>query len=91
MERTYNGLRLARNLHGHLGQRRLNGAHWHARKEVIELFQEAGLPRPTISTVIYFPFGSLYARLPESMLPKFLPWGGFMLAVCDCRRINSNN
>jgi SAM-dependent methyltransferase len=57
------------------------GAHWHTRSEVIGLFNAAGLPHPNIKTALYFPSGSMPARLAESILPGSFYWGSFMLAV----------
>ncbi|MFP4563982.1 MAG: class I SAM-dependent methyltransferase [Spirochaetia bacterium] len=61
------------------------GAHWHTRRELTGLFADAGLSRPVIKTAIFFPSGNGPARLAERILPRTLPWGGFMLAVSDLR------
>lgn len=65
------------------GKGAYSGAHWHTRREVIGLFEEAGLHRPMIETAVYFPSGNRPSRIAERILPRFLPLGGFLLAVSE--------
>jgi SAM-dependent methyltransferase len=62
------------------------GARWHAPQEALALFRAAGLHRPLVRTAINLPSGSKASRLAERLFPDFLPWGGFLLVVCDVEK-----
>jgi len=59
------------------------GAHWHTAGEVRVLF--AGLPvaRLALRTAVFLPDGSRFARICERLLPGWLPYGSFLVAVGD--------
>ena len=65
------------------GKGAYRGAHWHTPREAIGLFSAAGLLNPSVRTAVNFASGSRAVRILERLLPDFLPWGGFLLMVCD--------
>ena len=63
-----------RNRHGSYA-----GAHWHTASEVREALQSMDAQRVRLRTAIFWPSGTSMARLAESVVPNWLPWGAFLL------------
>ena len=59
------------------------GAHWHTASEVRQLFAQCGMPHVTLRFAIFLPQGDVVARRAEPVIPGWLPFGGFLLAVAD--------
>ena len=65
------------------GQGGYRGAHWHSKREVSSLFAQAGLPGVRVRTGLHVPSGSRAARVAETILPGWWPWGGFLVVIGD--------
>ena len=55
------------------------GAHWHTRRELAPVFAGLKVRQVRIQTAVFIPTGTTVARLVESFLPAWLPWGALLI------------
>ncbi len=65
------------------GRGAYRGAHWRTASELRALFDHLPVRNLTLSSAIFLPSGTRWARALESRVPSVLPWGGLLLATAE--------
>jgi len=76
-------------LYRHKGRRggtgAYRGARWHSARELRSLLARFPLDNVAVASGIFLPGGGWLARRLETLIPKSLPLGAFLVASGDCR------
>lgn len=63
----------------HGGSGAYRGARWHTADEVLALFSALSVRNLTMSSAIFLPSGTRWAKVLEQGIPNALRWGGLLL------------
>jgi SAM-dependent methyltransferase len=65
------------------GKGAYQGAHWHTRRELVEVLKELPVEHIHFGSAVFLPSGTAFGQAVERALPKSLPWGAFLIVSGD--------